>query len=517
VKELGEDSKQIPTDLHDGPTWEDLEIETDGIEMQIIEEFQASGPAVKKSGPFGSDTSYTDALVKEYKDKIRFIPEEGGWLIFDSRTGWHRDTSGEVLSLASDFARAQIRAVQKHAKTLSDPRLAGAMIANASKLGNMARITPAIDLAKVHRDLIIPISQLDREPYLLGTTNGIVDLRDGSFRPHSPEIFVTRSVSCHFNPDAQCPTFFEFLEVVQPDPEMRAFLQRLCGYALTGYMGEHILPFHYGMGANGKGTFLEQTLLKIMGTYGAKVTDNLVYQNSRGAIPDLEIAGLCGIRFALGEENEAGGNLNERLLKSITGGDRQKGRFLYKPFFEFEPTAKIHLVGNHRPRITGRDDGIWRRFRLLDWAVQIPGERQDRSLAARLEPEFPGILNWMIQGELERVRRGGTCPPDSVLAATTRFREDSDSFGDFLRECTVDDPSDEISKRELFRLYGEYCEDQNIQPRFRLTKRYFGNRVADRGYEERRSTAGEHVWVGLRDRTPDDDLTATPAPPATVA
>jgi len=462
---------------------------------------------------YKSDVGYADELAKAYRDRIRFIPEEEIWLIFSPISGWHRDTSGEVLGLASDFAKNQLFETIEKVKKMNDHRAAGAYLASATRLGNMNRIAPALELAKVKRELVVSIADLDREPYLLGTRNGVVDLRNGFFSPHDSKVMVTRQVACNYDQTARCPRFLGFLEEVQPDPDMRGFLQRMCGYTLTGYMGENILPFHYGVGANGKGTFLEQTLLKLMGSYGAKVTDELVYTNSRGTAPHLEIAGLCGIRFALGEENEAGGNLNERLLKSITGGDRQKGRFHYKPFFEYTPTAKVHLVGNHKPRITGRDDGIWRRFRLVKWEVQIAPERQDHRFYEKLAPEFPGILNWMIAGALA-LGSEGTRPPEGVVAATLQFREDSDAFGDFLREHTVDDEHGHIAKADLYRLYRDYCEDQQTQPRFRLTKRFFGNRVVERGYTEARAHGGVHIWRGLRERTAADDRPAAAASPA---
>jgi putative DNA primase/helicase len=284
---------------------------------------------------------------------------------------------------------------------------------------------------------------------------------------------------------------------------MRAYLQRLTGYTLTGNIGEHLLPFHYGVGANGKGTFLEQTLFKILGTYAAKLTDSLVYVNRRGSEPWLEIAGLCGIRFALGEENEDGGSLNERLLKSMTGGDRQKGRFHYAPFFEFNPTAKIHLVGNHRPKIVGRDDGIWRRFRLVEWSVKIPEERRDLHLDQKIAAEFPGILNWLIEGALALGDRG-TCPPSAVTAATDKLRQDSDAFGDFLREKTVEEPEGIITKAELYDLYKEYCDEQEIQDRYRSSKRKVGHLVIERGYDECLLHESKKAWRGLRARRMTD-------------
>jgi putative DNA primase/helicase len=191
----------------------------------------------------------------------------------------------------------------------------------------------------------------------------------------------------------------------------------------------------------------------------------------------------------------------------MTGGDRQKGRFHYKPFFEYEPTAKIHLVGNHKPRIGGRDDGIWRRFRLVDWAVKIPDERKDLRLSHKLQPEFPGILNWMIEGALALGERG-TQPPASVLVATSKFREDCDAFGDFLREKTIDDlgPAGEIPKSNLFELYKEYCTEQDIPARSKQSKRRIGFLMIERAYEEGKNAKGIRVWRGIRERTEEDDL-----------
>lgn len=452
---------------------------------------------------YRNDTGYSDAFAQRYEGRLRYIAEEGVWLVFDDRKGWHRDTSGEVKGLFVSFARELYREACAAAAKMTNPKDGAGAIASAARLGDKNRIQPALDFAAVNRRLVVSISDLDREPHLLGTQNGVVDLRDGSFRPHSPDVLITRSCACDFDPEATCPTFHRFLEDIQPEREAREFLQRLCGYALTGYLGEHILPFHYGIGANGKGTFLEQTLFKLLGSYAAKITDSLVYGDKRGSLPHLEIAGLCGIRFALGEENADGGNLNERLLKSLTGGDRQKGRFHYKGFFEYTPTAKIHLVGNHRPRISGRDDGIWRRFRLIDWPVKVPVERQDFQLCEKLQPEFPGILNWMIAGAIA-LADGGTRPPESVMVSTAKFREDSDAFGDFLREKTIDDPTGDISKTEFFNLYKEWCDEQDLPPRMRHTKRRIGFLMIERGYDEMKGAKGLRLWVGIRERGEND-------------
>ncbi|MEI6493095.1 MAG: phage/plasmid primase, P4 family [Verrucomicrobiota bacterium] len=446
---------------------------------------------------FRNDVGFADAFAERFGGRVRYIAEEGQWLIFDPRHGWHRDSSGEIRAMFIAYARELFTKACDDAKAMTDPQAAGKAVAAAARLGDKSRIDPALTFAAVNRRLVVSVTDLDREPHLLGVQNGVVDLRNGSFANHSPDILVTRQCACDFDPEAECPTFEAFLEAVQPAPEMRGFLQRLAGYSLTGYIGEHILPFHFGCGANGKGSFLEQTLFKLLGSYSAKLTDSLIYLDRKGVVPHLEIAGLCGIRFALGEENSEGGGLNEGLLKKMTGGDRQKGRFHYKSFFEYDPTAKIHLVGNHRPRISGRDDGIWRRFRLVDWPVSIPDEKKDLRLWGKLAAEFPGILNWAISGALALGERG-TQPPPSVIVATDKFRADSDSFGDFLREKTADDPEGTVTKAELFKAYRDYCDEQALAPKYRQTKRKVGFLMIERGYDEGTRHESAKIWIGIR-------------------
>ena len=446
---------------------------------------------------FQSDTGYADAFAQRFCNKVRFIPEEGRWLLFDARRGWHRDDSSEVESMFADYARELYRDACQKAAELKDPGQGAKHIAAAAKLGDRSRMTPALALAQSNRLLVVKLSELDADPLLLGVRNGVVNLRDGSFKEHNPDVFVTRSTSCDFILGADCPNFKQALEKFQPDPEMRAYLQRLFGYSLTGLIGEHILPFHYGTGGNGKGTIIEQVVFKILGSYAGKLSDSLVYINRRGDLPHLELAGLVGKRFALGGENEDGGLLNEKLLKGLSGGDRMKGRFHYQDFFEFDPTAKIHLVGNHRPKISGRDDGIWRRFRLVDWPVKIPKEEQDFQFWEKLKPEFSGVLNWLIAGAVS-IGKKGTLPPPCVLAATSKYRDDCDTFGEFLREKTIPDPAGVLSKSDLFELYKDWCDDQEIPERFRYSKRKVGYLMIERSYDEKKTAGGSRVWAGLR-------------------
>ncbi len=442
---------------------------------------------------FHSDVGFADAFATRYQNRIRYIREEGKWLIFRNDTGWQRDRGGEALALISEYTR------EIHAELTNSIAVSGfdeGKMKLVRGLGSLKKMQAALQICSCNPEVAVSQCELDFDPDLLGVQNGVVNLRDGTFTEHAPDLLVTRQCACGYDPDAGCPRFLEFLSITQPNPEIRDYLQRLAGYSFTGLTTEHILPFHYGAGGNGKGTFLERCILKMSGSYARKLTDRIVYSTDHGPAPDLEIAGLQGYRFVLGEENARGGALNERFLKAITGEDQLKGRKHYQEFDEFTPTAKVHLVGNHLPRIVGTDEGIWRRFYLIPWEQRLPNNQGATNHSKILEGEFSGILNWVIAGAREFYRTG-TNPPALIIARSESFRNDSDTVGTFLREKTTQDPGGVISKGDLYSSYTRHCEENGIQPRFRLSKKSFGMDLKGRGMaEETRNNI--RLWIGIR-------------------
>ena len=121
----------------------------------------------------------------------------------------------------------------------------------------------------------------------------------------------------------------------------------------------------------------------------------------------------------------------------MTGGSPIAARFPYGEYFEFVPGFSLNrFVTNHRPRVDGDDDGIWRRLRLIPFNVSFVG-REDRDLAGTLEQELPGILTWALHGCLDWQRTGwGSRPPSKPRPRSYRVEED---LGAFIAEhCRLD-------------------------------------------------------------------------------
>jgi putative DNA primase/helicase len=283
-----------------------------------------------------------------------------------------------------------------------------------------AKVVAAVErLAKSDRRLAATIDQWDADPWLLNTPNGVVDLRTGNMCAARPEDYCTKITAVA--PSGDCPLWLSFLQrVTGKNYELIAFLQRMCGYALTGVTREHALFFGYGTGANGKSVFVE-TIASILNDYHCSAPIETFAASNVDRHP-TELADLRGARLVTSVETEEGRRWAESRIKMLTGGDRVKARFMRQDFFEFVPQLKLFIIGNHKPSLRSVDEAMRRRFNLIPFAVTIPVEERDAELPEKLKAESTGILAWMIQGCL-RWKDVGLRAPEIVTAATAKYLE----------------------------------------------------------------------------------------------
>jgi putative DNA primase/helicase len=133
-------------------------------------------------------------------------------------------------------------------------------------------------------------------------------------------------------------------------------------------------------------------------------------------------------------------------------------------FFEFKPTHTLSLIGNHRPKVKGRDNGIWRRLRLIGFDAEIPDERQDLKLPNKLQKEYPAILQWAVRGCLDWQRRGGLDEPRAVRVATDNYKAEQDVVGSFIDERCMLDKTYKVKSGQLYSAYHDWCEQAGETP-----------------------------------------------------
>jgi putative DNA primase/helicase len=267
-----------------------------------------------------------------------------------------------------------------------------------------------------------------------------------------PADLISLGTDVNYNPDAPRERFESFLrEVFDDDEELISFVKRAKGSCITGDTRDRVVFVEFGLNKNGKST-LNHAIGQVAGDFFHTAPIRVVMRSKQSEIPN-EIAALRGKRFVVVAETADQHKLDEARVKALTGRDRIPARFLHQEWFDFEPTHKLVLYTNAKPRVDGSDNAIWDRIRVIPYPVCFEG-REDPGLREKLEAEKEGILAWTVEGCLEWQKEGlGTC--NAVERATKEYRLEEDTLGRFIATCT--EPGGEVDRNGLYEAYVAFC------------------------------------------------------------
>jgi len=379
----------------------------------------------------------------------------------------------EALMTELGHIAGQLRSIDAALKTHKS--LIGRRLTHAKNAGNSGPMSNMINEARVM--LAHAVDDMDKGDLDVNTLSGVLrftriagDAKEGmppsaevELIPHDRGQLLTKVMPVEYDPDAKCPRFDEFLQQIQPNIEMRRFLQRWFGLSMSG-LDIQKLAFFHGGGANGKSVLVD-LMARMMGDYAATAKiESLTGKNKKsGSDSQPDLIPLIGARMVRTSEPEEGERLQEGLIKALTGGEPMMVRALYTDMITFQPIFKLTISGNHLPDIRGGDDGIWRRLMLVNFPVQIAEKNRipKKELDDILWVERAGILNWLVEGLLEYLQ-GGLREPDEVMSATESYRKDSDPIGTFLGDATVVTgyERDFMTARELIEAFNFWIEER---------------------------------------------------------
>jgi putative DNA primase/helicase len=379
---------------------------------------------------------------------------------------------------------------------------------NAGRIENM--------LALAECEIFIRPEQLDVDPYLLNFINGTVDLRTGTLRPALRSDYITKLVNYSYLSDAKCPRWLLFLEEIMgggPDAGQEAqeragrmvdYLQRSLGYSITGCTIEKAIFVLFGRGDNGKSTMLN-TVRQLVEEYAVLLqADSLmVRQESNNTQADL--ADLRGARFAQTSETEEGQRLAQGKLKRITQGmGKIKAVRKYQNPIEFSETHKLWMDTNRKPAIKDADDGAtFSRLHPVPFVVQIPRERIDRDLPAKLMSEAEGILAWFVAGAVLWAAEGLSRPPE-VESARAAWHDEVDQLGQFISERCVIGEAFRVRTSQLYSAYHEWC--QKSGEKHTTPSAAFRDKIENRNFQVKHTNSGDvYLTIGLRATTGGDE------------
>lgn len=431
-------------------------------------------------------------LIARFGNRLRYVATDKTWLVHDGRV-WKADTcqAGHLanqvalgrLELAGDDKAERNWAFKSHSTAVRNGTLA------------QAATIPGVQLLR---------DELDSDPWLFNVQNGTLDLRTGTLRPHDPADLLSKLAPIPYDAAATCPLWERFLDrIMGGDRAMVSFLQRACGYAITGSATEQVVFFLHGRGANGKSTFLE-AFLKVIGPYGRRA-DAETFLLSKKSGPREDLLDLKGARTIVATEANEGRTLDEALLKQFTGGDEISTRGLYLSREVMKPEGKLFFAFNDKPEIRSGGHSIWRRLLHIPFEVQITESERDKDLPFKLSFEAAGILAWAVRGCREWQDKGLQAP-DCVRNATRNYEEEQDQLGQWIADRCVLAPMARVGTSELYANYSDWAGRDG------LSQVAFGRKLAKRPHLSQARSAVQRYWlgIGLRDHEmTDESVTVT--------
>lgn len=375
-----------------------------------------------------TDDGNAALLVAEHGHELRYNPDRGRWLHWNGHA-WKWQPRGG--GMARELAKDSIRNIDVRGN--NDARKHQAKSLSASGITNM------LLQAETDTRVAVTLEELDARPWELNTPGGTIDLRTGQLQPADPTHLHTRTTAVTPDFDADPTLWRRFLADTFQDDAFTAYMQRLIGYSVVGEVREHLLPFCFGSGGNGKGVLLE-TIAAVLGDY-ATTTGNDFLMAKPFQEHSTEIAELAGARFVICSEVNEDDKFDEAKTKRLTGGDRLTARFMRQDFFNFTPTHHLWLMGNYQPGVDSGGDSFWRRLRLIPFTHTVPEERVIVDLQRILAADHgPAVLAWIAAGAAQYAA-SGLQEPDTVRAATADYASAMDTVGRFLEEECITGPA----------------------------------------------------------------------------
>lgn len=318
-------------------------------------------------------------------------------------------------------------------------------------------------LKEVRPMIEIDTKLLNSDAYLLNTPLATYDLRYGlsGAREHNPDDFITKITAVSPSEKGKELWVDCLNKIFKNDQELINYVQMICGLASIGKVFIEAMIIAYGEGGNGKSTFWN-SIFRVLGLYSGKISaDTLTVGCKRNIKP--EMAEMNGRRLLIASESQEGARLNDSIVKQLCSTDEVFAEKKYKDPFYFTPCHTLVLYTNHLPRVSGNDDGIWRRLIVIPFTNKLTGSGDIKNYADYLyENAGEYILSWIIEGARKVIEKNFNIPVSKIVEdAISEYREQNDWFHHFLDDCCEVNETLIESSNDLYKAYCKYCDETN--------------------------------------------------------
>jgi putative DNA primase/helicase len=345
--------------------------------------------------------------------------------------------------------------------------------------------------------------------YLPIKNNMVINLETGKQRDRKIEDYF--SFYCDVEPVKEINQYFmtTIKNIMCNNDENLKYLQKIFGYCLTGRIDPQVYFIFHGAGSNGKSLLLSllgEVLKKACAPISKSVIIDLKQKKgSNGS----EIVALKDLRVGIFAETEQGEFLNEGQLKTISGGDKQTARAIYKEPIEFNLFLKLIVCSNFKPNFDGTDWGTARRIKYIPFDAkfsEFPDETKPNT-------EFKVILNadkiliknhlndfftWCLQGAKEWYKdKNFKIIPQSFKDEQEKYMKEQNSFYSWwVSNIDETDEKQTLDRAEAYKDYTQYCGESGNKAL--IKKEFFSKMVEKVGKEYKKNGSMVYKNISLK-------------------
>ena len=374
------------------------------------------------------------------------------------------------------------------------------------------------------------LEKLDDNPNLICFNNYVVDFKEKTYRKGRPDDYVSKSTRVDyvkFHPVAHkeiSDEIDDFMAQLFPNEDLRRYMWEHLASALIGNNDNQTFNSYKGTGRNGKSKLVD-LMSKCMGEYKHTVPVTLI-TSSRPTLggTSSEVAQLKGIRYAVMQEPSENDELNEGILKELTGGDPIQGRALYKDMETFTPQFNLVVCCNERIKIRAMDDGTWRRIREVPFESVFldnpntednPNNNPQFDLESfphqfkidrKLDQKFEGWAPIFMSRLVDIAFKTNGAVNDNckkIEEASAQYRESQDYVAQFIATKIVKGCADDkLKKTEVNEAFDEWCSVNGVDKRSKPKNAKVHAALAKKFSKPYNKNGG---WLGWRIHYADDD------------
>jgi len=427
------------------------------------------------SAAYRKDIGAVEAFCEFARGQLLYDVDSGAWVYLDPATGtWREDATksvackvtGQVWDALNDFILANSGALGcKLTEEQTD-----LLHKWGHGLNSHAGRESLLRMARGQDHMWASTEQWNVNPYALNCLNGVLDVKTGEFRDPDPDDFLTMRMNVAYDPTAGTGKKFQKVldDVFEGDQDVIDYLQRCLGYSILGLKnGEYEQRFFFGYGprgGNGKNTIFDP-IMDILGSYGG-IASAGTFNFDKSKIPE-DLHQLRHTRVILASEPSQREQMDEEMVKAITGNKSVRTRQLHQNSVTWSPKFCVWMLANHYPKVPN-SDSLFRRFVMFPFNRVFEKHERVMGLGQQLFIEEGScILNWLIEGAQKWIKENlDTGIPDACTKTWEMFRESVDIMKAFIIDNVVTSKKEDKKQEAtpLFARYKQWCHDNNYYP-----------------------------------------------------